>query len=178
MLPRTARLALRLLDDDDLDALRAILGDAETMAAYEGAFDDAESLAWLRGQQERYRKDGFGLWAVVDRASGEVIGQTGITRQRIEQDDIVEVGYLFRRDRWHRGYAVEAASACVDWAFTTLDVDRVWAKVRDTNLASMNVAIGVGMRVRRRFVTHYRGIDMPHLGFAMTRDEWRARRRP
>ncbi|MBZ4486204.1 GNAT family N-acetyltransferase [Microbacterium sp. cx-55] len=176
MLPDTARLTLRALDDGDLPALRAILGDGETMAAYEGAFSEAETLDWLRRQQDRYRADGFGLWAVVERATGDVIGQTGITRQTLEDDEIVEVGYLFRRDRWHRGFAVEAASASVDWAFTTLPVEHVWAKVRDTNLASMNVAIRLGMRVRRRFVTRYRGVDMPHFGFALSRDEWQASR--
>jgi RimJ/RimL family protein N-acetyltransferase len=176
MLPRTDRLELRELTDADLPALRAILTDGETMTAYNGAFSEAEVRDWLQRQRGRYRNDGFGLWAVIDRATGEVIGQTGITRQRIEDDEVFEVGYLFRRDRWHHGYAAEAASACVDWAFASLPVDAVWAKVRDTNIASMNVAIGLGMRVRRRFVVRYRGVDMPHLGFAVTRAERAARR--
>ncbi|MDF2554845.1 MAG: family N-acetyltransferase [Microbacterium sp.] len=175
MLPRTARLALRPMVDDDLPALRDILCDDVTMSAYEGGFDEDEVRAWLQRQQDRYRSDGFGLWAVVERETGEMIGQTGPTRQRIEDDEVVEVGYLFRRDRWGRGYAGEAASACVDWAFANLPTDAVWAKVRDTNLASMNVAIRLGMRVRRRFVVPYRGVRMPHLGFAVSRAEWAAR---
>jgi RimJ/RimL family protein N-acetyltransferase len=46
----------------------------------------------------------------------------------------------------------------------------VWAQIRDTNLASMNVAIRLGMTVRGRFVKHYRGVEMPHLAFAVDRD--------
>ena len=176
MLPRTARLALRELDDDDLPALSAILSDDETMVAYEGAFTEPEVRDWLQRQRDRYRDDGFGLWAVVDRGTGDVIGQTGITRQRIDDDEVLEVGYLFRRDRWGHGFASEAASACVDWAFAELPVDAVWAKVRDTNLPSMNVAVRLGMRVRRRFVVNYRGVEMPHLGFAVSREEWAAGR--
>lgn len=172
----TDRLALDELRDDDLPALRAILQDPEVMTAYEGAFDEADTVAWLRRQQQRYAEDGFGLWAV--RRDGDLIGQCGITRQRIEDDEVLEVGYLFRRSAWHRGYATEAAAASRDWAFDALSADAVWAKVRDTNLASMNVAIRLGMTVRRRFVTRYRGVDMPHLGFAIDRAAWAGRRNP
>lgn len=174
MIVQTARLELREMTDADLPALRKVLHDPVAMTAYEGAFTDAESADWLRRQQERYRDDGFGLWAVVLRESGEMIGQCGITRQRIDDDEVIEVGYLFQRAHWHRGYAVEAASACRDWAFETLPIDELYAKVRSTNVASMNVAIRLGMTVRRTFTTHYRGVDMPHLAFAVARREWEA----
>ena len=45
---------------------------------------------------------------------GEMIGQCGITLQRIDDDEVTEVGYLFQRAHWHRGYALEAAAACRD----------------------------------------------------------------
>ncbi len=76
-----------------------------------------------------------------------------------------------------RGYAVEAASACRDWAFRELPIDELYAKVRSTNVASMNVAIRLGMTVRRTFTTHYRGVDMPHLAFAVSREAWSRGRR-
>lgn len=164
---RTSRLTLDEMGDTDLPALRRILQDPTTMTAYEGAFDEDETLGWLRRMQQRYAEHGFGLWAV--RRDDEMIGQCGITRQSIEDDDVLEVGYLFRRDVWGRGFAVEAATAARDWAFVELGADRVWAKIRDTNLASMNVAIRLGMTVRRRFVVSYRGVEMPHLGFAVDR---------
>lgn len=171
----TRRLILREMTDADLPPLRAILHDPEAMVAYEGALSDEESLAWLRRMQERYRRDGFGLWAVILRSSGQMIGQCGITRQRIDEDEVIEVGYLFQRDHWGHGYAVEAAAACRDWAFRRLPTDEVYAKVRSNNVASMNVAIRLGMTVRRTFVTHYRGVDMPHLAFAISRATWQAR---
>lgn len=167
MILQTSRLQLRELTEQDLPALSAIMQDAETMTAYEGAFDDAMVRAWLERNLTRYRTDGFGLWAVELKETGEVIGQCGLTVQHILDADVVEVGYLFNRRFWHRGFAVEAATACRDHAFTQLGVPRVWAQVRDTNLASMNVAIRLGMTVRGRFVKHYRGVDMPHLAFAV-----------
>lgn len=170
--PDTRRLALREMSAADLPALSAILQDPETMTAYEGAFTDAEVAVWLDRQLARYRDDGFGLWSVVLKESGEMIGQCGLTRQAIDGSDVVEVGYLFNRAHWHRGYASEAAAACVAAGFEALDLDEVYAQVRDTNIASMNVAIRLGMTVRSRFTKRYRGVDMPHLAFAITRTQW------
>lgn len=174
MPPETERLALRELTKTDLPALRAILQDAQTMTAYEGPFSDAEVETWLTRIQKRYDTDGFGLWAVILKSTGEVIGQCGPAAQRIDEADVIEVGYLFNRAHWHRGYATEAAAACRDHAFRTLDVDEVYAQVRETNIPSMNVAIRLGMTVRSRFTKHYRGIDMPHYAFAISRREWQA----
>lgn len=165
----TPRLLLRELTEDDLPALRAILQDEQTMTAYEGAFDEAMTQHWMQRTMNRYRDDGFALWAVDLRETNEMIGQCGLTRQHILGEDVIEVGYLFNRAHWHRGYAGEAARACRDYAFEHLGVERVWAQVRDTNIASMNVAIRLGMTVRGRFEKHYRGVDMPHLAFAMDR---------
>jgi len=169
MLLSTSRLDLREMTETDLPALRAILQDAETMTAYEGAFDDQMVQEWLARMRHRYREDGFGMWAVILRETGELIGQCGITRQHILERDVLEVGYLFNRAQWHHGYAIEAATASRDHAFEVLGADRVYAQIRDTNIASMNVAIRLGMTVRGRFMKHYRGVDMPHLAFAVDR---------
>lgn len=169
MILETERLRLRELTAADLPALRGILQDAETMIAYEGPFDEVEVREWLERMLARYRDDGFALWAVEIASTGEFVGQCGLSRQRIDGEEVIEVGYLFDRAHWRRGYATEAAAACRDYAFSRLGVARVYAQVRDTNLASMNVAIRLGMTVRSRFIKHYRGAAMPHLAFAVDR---------
>lgn len=165
----TERLVLREMSAADLPALRANLQDEETMTAYEGAFSETMVQDWLQRMLDRYMTAGFALWAVELKSSGEVIGQCGLTKQHILDEDVIEVGYLFNRAYWHHGYATEAAAASRDYGFNELGLDRVWAQVRDTNIASMNVAIRLGMTVRGRFVKHYRGIEMPHLAFAVDR---------
>ena len=166
----TDRLRLRPLTEADVPALRAMLQDAVTMIAYNGPFSDDEVVAWLARQRENYRQCGHGLWAVVLRASGDVIGQCGLTYQIIDETTVLEVGYMFNRAHWHRGYATEAARACRDKAFDDHLADTVHAQIRDSNIASMNVAIRLGMTIRGRFVKHYRGVDMPHYDFAITAD--------
>ena len=105
MLPETTRLILREMTAADYDALRAIMQDPQVMYAYEGPFTDEEVRAWLNRQLERYARFGFGLWAVVLKETGRVIGQCGLTMQPWKEESVLEIGYLFRRDAWHRGYA-------------------------------------------------------------------------
>lgn len=158
----TERLALRKMTQADFPALCEILQDEQTMYAYEGAFSGEEAQTWLDRQLERYRDDGIGLWAVILKETGKMIGQCGLTWQRIPGETVLEVGYLFNRAYWHCGYAAEAARACRDYAFETLRAEKVYSIIRDTNVASQNVAQRNGMTRVASFVKHYRGADMPH----------------
>ena len=140
------------------------------MYAYEHAFDDREVQDWLDRQLRRYREDGFGLWAVVLKESGEVIGQCGLTMQEWDGRRVPEIGYLFQKAFWHRGYATEAAAACRAYAFGTLDIPEVFSIIRDTNIASQNVARRNSMTVKGKFTKYYYGVCMPHLVFSVCRN--------
>lgn len=167
----TDRLILREFTPDDFAALCLMLQDDEVMYAYEGALSDEEAHAWLDNQLRRYREDGFGLWAVVLKETGEVVGQCGLTYQDGDGRGtrVVEVGYLFQRAHWHRGLATEAARACRDYAFDQVGVEKVYSIIRDTNVASQRVARRNGMAPEGSFVKRYRGVDMPHLVFSIPR---------
>ncbi len=167
MILETERLYLRELEQGDFDALCLILQDAETMAAYEGAFSDAEVQEWLDRQLARYRQWGFGLWAVMHRESGALIGQCGLTMQPWKDTEVLEIGYLFNRAWWHNGYAIEAARACKAYAFDTLGAQEVCSIIRDTNEASKKVAVRNGMRPLDGWVKHFRGAAMPHTRYVV-----------
>jgi len=163
----TPRLLLRRLSAADFSALCKILQDPEVMYAYEHAFSDQEVLDWLNKQQRRYHEDSFGLWAVLLKETEALIGQCGITLQAYEGRMVPEIGYLFRKDCWHRGYATEAASACREYAFATLNLPEVYAIIRDSNFPSQRVARRLGMQPCGRLLKHYYGMDMPHLVFSV-----------
>lgn len=168
----TARLRLREMEDEDFPALCRMLQDPAVMYAYEHAFSDQEAWDWLHNQQTRYRRDGFGLWAVVEKTTGEMVGQCGITWQPLgDGRQMPEVGYLLERAAWHKGYATEAARACRDYAFDTLEFTEVCSIIRDNNLSSQEVALRNGMTVRGQLVKHYYDMDMPHLIFTVRRTE-------
>lgn len=166
----TERLYFRELTQDDFDAVCRIMQDEETMrAAYEGRYTDDEVRRWIDYKLAHYAKRGFGLWAVILKETGELIGQCGITMQKWKDEETYEIGYLFRRDCWHRGYAVEAATACKQYAFDVLGVERVCSMVRDTNIASQKVAERIGMTVVDREVKNFCGVDMMFLLYELRR---------
>lgn len=159
----TERLYLRELRQSDYDSLCKILQDGETMYAYGGAFDDNMAQDWLDRQLARYDEYGFGLWAAVLKETDEMIGQCGLTMQPWQDRQVLEIGYLFQRAYWHKGYATEAAKACKEYAFSRLNAEEVCSIIRDTNTASQRVALRNGMKKSDEiFVKHYRGEDMPH----------------
>ena len=166
----TTRLFMRELKQSDYDALCRILQDSEVMYAYEGAFSDEEVQEWLDKQLRRYREDnGLGLLAVILKESGEMIGQCGLTFQDCMGEKVIEVGYLFQKAFWHKGYAVEAARACKEYAFNVLKAEEVYSIIRDSNIASQRVAERNGMVRSGEFVKHYRGVDMPHFVYSVRR---------
>lgn len=169
MILETNRLILRPLTEEDFDAWTAVLGDPEVMYAYEHGFSPEEVRQWIHRQQERYAKDGFGLWALVEKTSGQLIGDCGITLQDWNGREVPEIGYHLRRDRWHQGFAIEAASACREYGFHTLNFPELFSIIRDSNPPSQRVALRNGMALRGSFVKHYRGVDMPHLVFSVKR---------
>lgn len=169
MILETERLILRELTPADYPALCRILQGEKAMYAYGGAFSGVEVWEWLERQTARYRKWGFGLWAADLKETGEMIGQCGLTMQPWKGREVLEIGYLLQRARWHRGFALEAALACKRYAFETLDAGEVCSIIRDTNTASQKVAVRLGMTVRDSWVKHYRGIDMPHDRYAVLR---------
>ena len=169
MILETERLYLRELEGSDYDSLCKILQDPEVMYAYEGAFSDAEVQEWLDRQLARYKKWGFGLWAAVRKTGDELIGQCGLTMQPWKGREVLEIGYLFQRSYWHQGYAIEAASACKEYAFRMLHASEVCSIIRDTNIPSQNVALRNGMAAADCWVKHYRGVDMPHNRYVVGR---------
>ena len=164
------RLIFRELIWEDKDDLSLILQDDITMRYYNGKLSDAEVDDWLARQLQRYRDYGFGAWAVLRKDNQDLIGQCGLTMQGWKDQTLLEIGYLLRRDEWHKGYAIEAAKACKAYAFTQLDAKVVHSIIRDTNFPSKQVARRNGMREMDHWVKHYRGVDMPHTLFGIMRD--------
>lgn len=165
----TDRLQLREMTLSDIGALSSMLQDEKVMYAYNGAFNDEETLAWMQKQMQRYEEYGFGLWGVFIKNTDEMIGQCGITMQEYKATQVPEIGYLLANEHWHKGYAVEAATACREYGFNALHFDALYSIIRDTNIASQNVALRNGMSFIDTIVKHYRGVDMPHMVFRIKR---------
>lgn len=153
----TARLQLRELTLDDAEALEAVFGDPIVMQYYPSVLDRKGVDAWIEKNLGRYQRDGYGLWAVLLKETGELIGDCGCILQEVEGRNEIEVGYQMRRDCWGRGYATEAARACMDYAFTRLGAARIVSMIRPPNLASRRVAEKNGLVCEK--IVFWRGYD-------------------
>lgn len=168
---RTRRLLLREMTEEDIPDLEEMMLDPEVTYAYPHVFTKEDVRNRLARQQGRYEKDGFGLWAVVLRSTGEMVGQAGLTYQKCEGAQVLEVGYLLKRKFWHQGYAREAAAGCRDYAFQVLGAHRVHSVIKTDNAASIRVAESLGMHREKEFIARYYNRDMPHYLYMVSKEE-------
>ena len=111
------------------------------MRFYPAPFDRAGVEEWIARNQRRYLNDGVGLWAMVEKSTGDLIGDCGITKQGVDGELLYEIGYHLRRDRWGQGFATEAAQACKAWGFANLSVDRIISLIRPENVPSRHAGL-------------------------------------
>jgi ribosomal-protein-alanine N-acetyltransferase len=166
----TERLTLRPFEPGDAEDLHAVRSDPSTFE-YLGSAPAAtleNTLAQIARLTAYYDEHGFGIAAVVERASGRVIGDCGL--QLLEDGREVEVGYKLGRQYRGRGYATEAARAWLEYGFHTLGLDRMVAVAWPENAASWRVMEKCGMR--RVGPGHHYGHET--LLYELTREEFAA----
>jgi len=169
MIIETGRLILREMTEDDFDALYAVLADSDNMKYYPHSFDEDRVRGWIRRNIERYKVFGFGLWAVVLKETGEVIGDCGLTMQIINGQIKPEIGYHIRKDCQGRGYASEAAKAVRDWTFMNTPFNIIYSYMNHTNVPSYRTAIAYGCRQVDEFENETNEIFKV---YAITRAQW------
>jgi RimJ/RimL family protein N-acetyltransferase len=114
---------------------------------------------------EHWEQYDFGVWAVLDKASGTLIGQCGLNT--LEESSEVEVLYLFDRSYWGHGLATEAAQLAVNVGFDHVGLQRIVGLTHPDNIASQRVLQNVGLRYQKR--ARFFGIDVFY--FAVDRAE-------
>ena len=164
----TARLILRELQDSDTADLVAVFADAYAQRFYPDMTNDAAARAWIHRNRERYAQDGFGLWAVIDRQSGTLISDCGLTFQDVAGTRLLEIGYHIAPGWRGRGLALEAARAAMAYGFAVTNEVEIGSIVAPDNVSSASVARRLHNNVRRYINT--RGLD--RCLFFTTRDEF------
>jgi [ribosomal protein S5]-alanine N-acetyltransferase len=164
----TARLRLRQLRPDDLAAHHAAVGSdpAVTWDGTAGSLEDSRQA--LDRHIRHWDRHGFGVWAVVERGGGSLLGHAGL--QVLEHSDQVQVSYYLGQAAWGRGIATEAATAALRFGFEHLGLDRIMAVVRPTNTASQHVLTKLGLR--HDHDGHFYGLDGIQL-WLIDRSTWR-----
>jgi RimJ/RimL family protein N-acetyltransferase len=144
----TERFRLQLLRPQDAEPLQRLYGDPEAMryVGADGSVRTPEQTAAGVGRLiDHQQANGFSLWGVADRESGEVIGVAGLVLVELIGPD-VEVVYELVPDAWGRGIATEVGRASLDVAFGPLGLERVVALSYPENAPSVRVMQKIGMR--------------------------------
>ncbi|MCA0988482.1 GNAT family N-acetyltransferase [Guptibacillus algicola] len=156
----TDRLVLREMYRDDVESLLEMFQDPDVMRYYKGLKNREETIKWIEWTRENYGKYGVGLWIVEEKGTGDCLGQCGLVLQKVEGNMEVEIGYLFMKRYWGKGYAIEAAQACKTYWFQNMKGDRLISLIDPLNDRSVKVARGLGMNHEKRVMKWEKKLDV------------------
>jgi len=151
----TPRLYLRLMHLSDRDDLLNIFGDPKVMALFNTSpFNRVQMENWVQRNIEHQTMYGYGLFSVILKSEGILIGDCGLEHMEVEGDLATELGYDFQSDYWNQGFATEAASCVRDYAFDVLNLSRLISLIRVGNEASKRVSEKIGMQFVNEFTNN------------------------
>ena len=167
----TERLVLRPWRDGDWHGLHRTYGDAEVMGWIgAGAADLPATAAAVGRMSMHWRLLGYGMFAVEERTSGEIVGRVGLMFHPDWPLDgpKVEVGWTLERSAWGNGYATEGARASLAFGFTVLDLPQIFSMTRPGNVRSRGVMERCGLTKRAEL--DFQGWHQVH--YAIDRHDW------
>ena len=143
----TARLRLRAWRPEDRDAHAALNADPRVMEFFPATRTRAESDRGADLVEAHFGLHGFGFWVCEVKGVAPFAGLVGLNVMTIDVPFLpaVEVGWRLAAAHWGKGYATEAARACVDYAFDVLELDEVVAVTAVQNARSRRVMEKLGM---------------------------------
>ena len=183
VLLETERLVLRRFTGADADDLSDLHGDPEVMRFLTGGRPTPRATI-LSETLPRFLDYGgpsqaFGVWAAVERTTGEFLGWFLFNPPEGSPSGEVELGYRLRRSAWGKGYATEGSRALIQKGFAELGVRRIVAQTMAVNRASRRVMEKAGLVYTRRFYPDWlepiAGAEKGEVEYALTRDEWEHR---
>jgi ribosomal-protein-alanine N-acetyltransferase len=144
----TPRLLLRDFTKDDARLLFQLNLDPEVINYTQDPIRDEEHAREILEQVilPQYVLYNHGRWAVHLRAGLNFIGWAGL--KFIPERKEVDLGYRFTKNAWGKGYATEAAFACIKYGFERLGINSIVGRAMPANIGSINVLEKCGMEYR------------------------------
>jgi RimJ/RimL family protein N-acetyltransferase len=133
----TKRLSLREFQETDARSLYELNRDPEVLR-YTGdvAFESEIRAREFLKQYNSYTTHGYGRWAVIQRETGMFIGWCGF---KFNEEGFTDIGFRYFREEWNKGYATEAARACLAYGFETIGLEKIIGRAAIGNLRSIRV---------------------------------------
>ena len=142
----TKRLIIREQTMEDIDALYEIYADPEISLYTENLYEDKdEERKYLREYiDNQYKYYEYGIWALVDKKSGALIGRAGLSLR--EGFHNLELGFVIGKKYQRQGYGYEACSKIIDYAFNELSENKLMALCHRKNKASLGLLKKLGFK--------------------------------
>jgi RimJ/RimL family protein N-acetyltransferase len=150
---RTERLLMRRWRDSDRRPFAAMNADPEVMRYFPAMLDRVASDEYVDRMEALFERQGFGLWALEDAATGRFLGFTGLNPMPagVPGAGGMEVGWRLARHAWHHGYATEAGATAIGVAFRGAGLAEVWSMTAVLNEPSQAVMRRLGMTLQAHF---------------------------
>lgn len=150
IITETPRLYLREITVDDAENAYLLNLDPEVVK-YTGddPFESIEEARKFLAAYTHYQKYGFGRWGVIEKQSNEFLGWCGLKYE--EQLDEFDIGFRFFKKHWNKGYATEAAKACLELGFTKFKMKTIVGRAMHANKASIAVLQKIGLSYWKDF---------------------------
>ena len=175
---RTGRTLLRAWRDEDLEPFARLNADPEVMRWFPSPLSTEASDALAARIRARLAEDGWGLWALEVPGVSPFCGFVGLSRVPFEASftPAVEIGWRLDQPWWGHGYATEAATAVVEFAFETLGLSKIVSFTTTLNTRSRAVMERLGLRHDPHGDFEHPGIPAgnpvrPHVLYRLERDD-------
>ena len=133
----------------DLHDAKELFTDEDAERFYiRGTLRDSDVAGYVQRIIDKEERDGFGVWPAIEKSSRELVGASGISRVA-ELGGDVEIDWIFKPGARGKGYAKEAASAVLEFAFGVAGLRRVCALIDPGNSPSIAIANRLEMRFDR-----------------------------
>lgn len=176
LLLTTPRLFLRTWRPEDLPTFAALNADPEVMRYLGNPLTTQQAEEFASQLQERFLQRGFAMLPVERRTDGAFLGICGINYTPWYPEE--EIGWRFAREHWGKGYATEAATAWMAWAFTERGLARLISVTDAPNRRSVAVMNRLGMTFDHEAELDDDGIRFQAVIHSISADQWRAAARP
>lgn len=162
---QTQRLGLRAWQAADLSPLADMCADPKVMQFFPETLTFEQSKSLLDRLQKCDREHGFTYFALELKETNEFLGFAGMLNQTYDAPftPCVDIGWRLKKAAWGKGYATEAAKACLNFAFQNKKIKEIYSVCTSKNEASKSIMKKIGMQYEGSFM-HPALTNYPALG--------------